>query len=181
MGQEAEKEQRLRDFQGYQVTEALCKEGGAKADWKFLHCLPRKQHEVDDEVCSPLRSPKEPMMLILRTLRSSTDLAPSSSSRLTIGNGPPCLPSSGYFLDPFWLLLTPSPRTASSSASGTSQAKNPRRRSGTCRSVAGRSHSLASPARTHPPPSTLMCIPYVKHIRAPPQCKTPTEKQKIQA
>ncbi|KAH8100267.1 ornithine carbamoyltransferase 1 [Cristinia sonorae] len=50
MGQEAEKEQRLKDFQGYQVTEALCREGGANPDWKFLHCLPRKSHEVDDEV-----------------------------------------------------------------------------------------------------------------------------------
>ncbi|KAH9917790.1 mitochondrial ornithine carbamoyltransferase [Fomitopsis serialis] len=52
MGQEAEKEQRLKDFQGYQVTERLCKEGGAKPNWKFLHCLPRKPHEVDDEVRS---------------------------------------------------------------------------------------------------------------------------------
>lgn len=51
MGQEAEKTQRLKDFQGYQVTEALCREGGAKPDWKFLHCLPRKENEVDDEVC----------------------------------------------------------------------------------------------------------------------------------
>ncbi|EMD35812.1 mitochondrial ornithine carbamoyltransferase [Gelatoporia subvermispora B] len=50
MGQEAEKEQRLKDFQGYQVTEQLCREGGAKPDWKFMHCLPRKEHEVDDEV-----------------------------------------------------------------------------------------------------------------------------------
>ena len=50
MGQEAEKEQRLKDFEGYQVTEQLCKEGGAKADWVFMHCLPRKQEEVDDEV-----------------------------------------------------------------------------------------------------------------------------------
>ncbi|KAI0028530.1 ornithine carbamoyltransferase 1 [Vararia minispora EC-137] len=50
MGQEAEKEQRMRDFAGYQVTEALCREGGARPDWKFLHCLPRKPHEVDDEV-----------------------------------------------------------------------------------------------------------------------------------
>ncbi|ESK89399.1 ornithine carbamoyltransferase [Moniliophthora roreri MCA 2997] len=50
MGQEAEKEQRLKDFQGYQVTEAMCKEGGANPDWKFMHCLPRKQDEVDDEV-----------------------------------------------------------------------------------------------------------------------------------
>lgn len=53
MGQEAEKEQRLKDFRGYQVTEAMCKEGGANSSWKFLHCLPRKQYEVDDEV-SPL-------------------------------------------------------------------------------------------------------------------------------
>lgn len=50
MGQEAEAAQRLSDFQGYQVTEALCKEGGANPDWKFLHCLPRKKNEVDDEV-----------------------------------------------------------------------------------------------------------------------------------
>nr|P78605.1 RecName: Full=Ornithine carbamoyltransferase, mitochondrial; AltName: Full=Ornithine transcarbamylase; Short=OTCase; Flags: Precursor [Trametes hirsuta]BAA05060.1 ornithine carbamoyltransferase [Trametes hirsuta] len=50
MGQEAEKAQRLKDFAGYQVTEALCREGGANPDWKFMHCLPRKQDEVDDEV-----------------------------------------------------------------------------------------------------------------------------------
>ncbi|PPQ95951.1 hypothetical protein CVT26_016117 [Gymnopilus dilepis] len=50
MGQEAEKEERLRAFKGYQVTEALCKEGGADPNWIFLHCLPRKPHEVDDEV-----------------------------------------------------------------------------------------------------------------------------------
>jgi hypothetical protein len=50
MGQEAEYEQRVRDFAGYQVTEALCREGGAYPDWKFMHCLPRKKHEVDDEV-----------------------------------------------------------------------------------------------------------------------------------
>ncbi|KAG9312598.1 Aspartate/ornithine carbamoyltransferase [Chiua virens] len=50
MGQEAEKEQRLKDFAGYQVTEALCREGGANPNWKFLHCLPRKKDEVDDEV-----------------------------------------------------------------------------------------------------------------------------------
>jgi ornithine carbamoyltransferase len=50
MGQEAEYEQRVRDFAGYQVTEALCREGGAHPDWKFIHCLPRKKHEVDDEV-----------------------------------------------------------------------------------------------------------------------------------
>lgn len=51
MGQEAEKAERLKAFQGYQVTEQLCREGGANPDWKFMHCLPRKPHEVDDEVC----------------------------------------------------------------------------------------------------------------------------------
>lgn len=51
MGQEAEKEERLKAFAGYQVTEQLCQEAGANPDWKFLHCLPRKQDEVDDEVC----------------------------------------------------------------------------------------------------------------------------------
>ncbi|EPQ53183.1 mitochondrial ornithine carbamoyltransferase [Gloeophyllum trabeum ATCC 11539] len=50
MGQEEQKAQRLRDFAGYQVTEALCREGGAKDNWKFMHCLPRKGEEVDDEV-----------------------------------------------------------------------------------------------------------------------------------
>lgn len=58
MGQEAEKEERLQAFQGYQVTEALCKEGGAKENWKFLHCLPRKSHEVDDEVSLILLLPR---------------------------------------------------------------------------------------------------------------------------
>jgi ornithine carbamoyltransferase len=50
MGQEAEKKKRLSDFAGFQVTEAMAKNGGAKQDWKFMHCLPRKQEEVDDEV-----------------------------------------------------------------------------------------------------------------------------------
>jgi ornithine carbamoyltransferase len=50
MGQEAEKAQRLRDFAGFQVTELLASRAGSKEDWKFLHCLPRKQEEVDDEV-----------------------------------------------------------------------------------------------------------------------------------
>ncbi|KAG6809166.1 hypothetical protein H0H92_001342 [Tricholoma furcatifolium] len=50
MGQEAEKAERLKAFNGYQVTEQMCKEGGANPNWKFLHCLPRKPDEVDDEV-----------------------------------------------------------------------------------------------------------------------------------
>lgn len=50
MGQEEEKAQRIKDFAGYRVTSQMAKEGGAKSDWKFLHCLPRKQEEVSDEV-----------------------------------------------------------------------------------------------------------------------------------
>lgn len=50
MGQEAEKEGRLHDFTGYQITMNLAKRGQAKPDWKFMHCLPRKAEEVDDEV-----------------------------------------------------------------------------------------------------------------------------------
>ncbi|KAH8916929.1 ornithine carbamoyltransferase [Atractiella rhizophila] len=56
MGQETEKEQRLKDFAGYQVTEELCQAGGAKHDWKFMHCLPRKPNEVDDAVFYGKRS-----------------------------------------------------------------------------------------------------------------------------
>eukprot|EP00158_Paraphelidium_tribonemae_P007867 Partr_v1_DN28383_c1_g1_i1_m78386 putative ornithine carbamoyltransferase len=50
MGQEAEKAQRLRDFHGFQITRALIDKSGAHRDWVFLHCLPRKSEEVDDEV-----------------------------------------------------------------------------------------------------------------------------------
>lgn len=48
MGQEDEKSRRLQDFAGYQVTKQLCNH--AADDWCFLHCLPRKPEEVDDEV-----------------------------------------------------------------------------------------------------------------------------------
>mgnify|MGYP003816358277 CR=1 FL=1 len=50
MGQEDEKQKRLKAFAGYQVTNELAKRGGAKPDWKFMHCLPRHPEEVDDEV-----------------------------------------------------------------------------------------------------------------------------------
>ncbi|TIB17380.1 hypothetical protein E3P89_00129 [Wallemia ichthyophaga] len=50
MGQEDEKAKRLQDFKGFQVTEDLARKGGAKENWMFMHCLPRKAEEVDDEV-----------------------------------------------------------------------------------------------------------------------------------
>ncbi len=48
MGQEEEYERRVKDFEGYQVTNQLM----AKADPAavFLHCLPRHEEEVADEV-----------------------------------------------------------------------------------------------------------------------------------
>ncbi|WVN90253.1 ornithine carbamoyltransferase [Cryptococcus depauperatus CBS 7841] len=50
MGQEAEKVARLEAFKGYQITNQMVQDAGAKQDWKFMHCLPRKQEEVNDEV-----------------------------------------------------------------------------------------------------------------------------------
>lgn len=50
MGQEEEKAKRLRDFAGFQVTKELAQRGGARENWAFMHCLPRKPEEVSDEV-----------------------------------------------------------------------------------------------------------------------------------
>ncbi|KAK4154134.1 mitochondrial ornithine carbamoyltransferase [Chaetomidium leptoderma] len=50
MGQEVESQKRLKAFAGYQITNELAKRGGAKPDWKFMHCLPRHPEEVDDDV-----------------------------------------------------------------------------------------------------------------------------------
>ena len=48
MGQEAEHEQRLRAFEGFQVTEAVVAEAGEKAI--MMHCLPaHRGEEVSDE------------------------------------------------------------------------------------------------------------------------------------
>ncbi|KAI6079516.1 Ornithine carbamoyltransferase, mitochondrial [Aix galericulata] len=54
MGQEEEKERRLKAFQGYQITMQTVK--SAAPNWTFLHCLPRKPEEVDDEVFYSPRS-----------------------------------------------------------------------------------------------------------------------------
>ena len=48
MGQEDEAARRLKDFEGYQVTKKMME--NANPDWRFLHCLPRKPYEVDDDV-----------------------------------------------------------------------------------------------------------------------------------
>ncbi|TQV91481.1 hypothetical protein V2A60_008873 [Cordyceps javanica] len=56
MGQESETKARLESFAGYQITNDLAKRGGAKEGWKFMHCLPRHQEEVADEVFYSPRS-----------------------------------------------------------------------------------------------------------------------------
>lgn len=56
MGQEEEAAERLKAFEGYQITNDLAKRGGAKPGWKFMHCLPRHQEEVHDEVFYSNRS-----------------------------------------------------------------------------------------------------------------------------
>jgi ornithine carbamoyltransferase len=56
MGQEEETAKRLKAFNGYQITNELAKRGGAKPDWKFMHCLPRHPEEVADEVFYSPRS-----------------------------------------------------------------------------------------------------------------------------
>jgi ornithine carbamoyltransferase len=50
MGQEDEKAQRMKAFEGFQITNDLAKRGGAKDGWHFMHCLPRHPEEVEDAV-----------------------------------------------------------------------------------------------------------------------------------
>ena len=55
MGQEEEREQRLRHFQGYQVNDALL--ALAPAHTRVMHCLPaHRGEEVTDEVLDGARS-----------------------------------------------------------------------------------------------------------------------------
>ncbi|KAK8166044.1 mitochondrial ornithine carbamoyltransferase [Phyllosticta citribraziliensis] len=56
MGQEAEAKKKMAEFAGFQITEAMGCEGGAKDNWKFMHCLPRHPEEVADEVFYSPRS-----------------------------------------------------------------------------------------------------------------------------
>ncbi|ODV68329.1 ornithine carbamoyltransferase [Hyphopichia burtonii NRRL Y-1933] len=50
MGQELEKQQKLKQFEGYQITNDLLLKGKVNDNWKFMHCLPRHKEEVSDEV-----------------------------------------------------------------------------------------------------------------------------------
>jgi len=93
MGQEATKAQRLQDFAGYTVTEKMCREAGAKPGWRFMHCLPRKGDEVDDEVFYGPRSlvfhesdnRKWTIMALFDLLFGKWDLYSESSDALSAG------------------------------------------------------------------------------------------------
>jgi ornithine carbamoyltransferase len=50
MGDESEHEERLRNFDGYKITKQLIAQGQPDKHWKFMHCLPRKQNEVSDDI-----------------------------------------------------------------------------------------------------------------------------------
>ncbi|KGU04269.1 ornithine carbamoyltransferase [Candida albicans P87] len=50
MGEEEQKLAKLKQFQGYQITQEMCKLGKVNSNWKFMHCLPRHQEEVADDV-----------------------------------------------------------------------------------------------------------------------------------
>ncbi|EDK46660.1 ornithine carbamoyltransferase, mitochondrial precursor [Lodderomyces elongisporus NRRL YB-4239] len=50
MGEEAQKQAKLKQFEGYQITQQMVKEGGVNSNWIFMHCLPRHQEEVADDV-----------------------------------------------------------------------------------------------------------------------------------
>ena len=56
MGQEAEAKEKMKAFEGFEVTADLAKRGGAKEDWRFMHCLPRHPQEVEDAVFHSPRS-----------------------------------------------------------------------------------------------------------------------------
>lgn len=50
MGEESQKEAKMKQFAGYQITQDMLTQGNVATNWKFLHCLPRHQEEVNDEI-----------------------------------------------------------------------------------------------------------------------------------
>lgn len=50
MGQESEKQAKLQQFDGYQITQEMLNKGSVNSDWRFMHCLPRHAEEVADDV-----------------------------------------------------------------------------------------------------------------------------------
>lgn len=50
MGQELEKVAKLKQFEGYQITQKMVSDAGVNQNWRFMHCLPRHAEEVADDV-----------------------------------------------------------------------------------------------------------------------------------
>ncbi|KAI3403031.2 ARG3 [Candida oxycetoniae] len=50
MGEEEQKLAKLQQFEGYQITRELINESNVASKWIFMHCLPRHQEEVADDV-----------------------------------------------------------------------------------------------------------------------------------
>lgn len=50
MGEEAQKQSKLKQFSGFQISQDMIKKSNIAQDWKFMHCLPRHPEEVADDV-----------------------------------------------------------------------------------------------------------------------------------
>ncbi|KAI5968093.1 ARG3 [Candida margitis] len=50
MGEESQKLAKLKQFAGYQIDANLIKSSQVASNWIFMHCLPRHQEEVADDV-----------------------------------------------------------------------------------------------------------------------------------
>ena len=50
MSQKEEKAKRIKVFKGFQITTKLAERGDINSEWLFMHCLPRHQEEVNDDV-----------------------------------------------------------------------------------------------------------------------------------
>lgn len=50
MGQELERDAKLAQFAGYQISQEMLAKSNAASNWRFMHCLPRHQEEVADDV-----------------------------------------------------------------------------------------------------------------------------------
>lgn len=50
MGEESQAAAKLKQFAGYRIDQKMLQEGGVSENWRFMHCLPRHQEEVADDV-----------------------------------------------------------------------------------------------------------------------------------
>lgn len=115
MGQEEESKIRIRDFAGYEVNNKLLK--GAADDHIFLHCLPRHQEEVHDEVGPRFHVSKRCKIAptnIAGVSRFSTRTGRSCSTRRRTACGPSwlCTPRCSASSRPQTLRVTPDTSTS---------------------------------------------------------------------